>query len=390
MVDAGRVESLFNTAVAAGDVPGLVAMVADGGGPLLQVVSGVREVGKPAAMLLDTLFWLASMTKPLTAVAAMQLVERGQLELDAPASRVIAELGELRVLDGFDAAGQPRLRAPKRPLTLRHLLTHTSGFSQEHFNADVLRYQQVTGALPYTSFRNAALHMPLMFDPGHAWAYGISSDWVGKMIEAASGTALDHYMQRHVLAPLGMRQTTFEPSPAQLAGKAAMHTRRADGGLERINPAAGDAPEFFSGGAGLYGTAPDYLRFVQMILQLGTLDGVRILQPETVRQMCRNQIGDLNCDPLRTTMQAVSQDVAFFPGMPQRWGMNFLINTRHTAEGVSAGSLCWGGIANTFFWIDLQRRLAGVFMTQLMPFFDRRARALFLDFQAAVNAMPLR
>src|SRR5919198_4798160 len=222
------IDTMFRQAVESQKMPGIVAVAATDRGPVYEGAFGTREVGTNAPMTLDTVVWIASMTKAITATAAMQLVERGKLSLDAPASQLAPGLAKAQVLEGFDAAGQPRLRAPKRPITLRHLLTHTAGYGYEIWRTEIARYQQVTNTPGITTCTNAALTTPLLFDPGERWEYGINIDWVGKMVEAVSGQRLDRYFQENIFGPLGMKDTSFKLSPSQRARLASVHQRGAD------------------------------------------------------------------------------------------------------------------------------------------------------------------
>src|SRR5207244_8711525 len=276
--------------VAAGEVPGVVAMAATADGPVYEGVFGVREVGAGPAMTLDSVFRIASMTKAIPSVAALQLVEQGKLALDAPVPDIDPALSRPQVLEGFDAAVQPRLRPAKRPITLRHLLTHTAGFVYEFWNADALRYVEATGTPRVLSGRLAALQRPLAFDPGERWEYGINTDWVGRIVEAVSGKSLETYFREHICGPLGMADTGFVPSPEQHARLAPVHQRQADGSLDAQPLAAPSIPEFYAGGGGLCSTAPDYLAFLRMLLHGGSLNGAQILQPETAAPLQQNQI----------------------------------------------------------------------------------------------------
>ncbi|HJR49612.1 MAG TPA: serine hydrolase domain-containing protein [Gemmatimonadales bacterium] len=389
MADFKSLDSIFSQAVgsqavAAKSIPGVVAVAATDKGVLYEGAFGRREIGKPAPMTLDTVVWIASMTKAITAAAAMQLVERGKLALERPAGEVVPELSAAKVLEGFDAAGKPRLRAPARPITLRHLLTHTAGFSYEIWSPAIARFQQVTGTPGITTCTNAALGTPLLFDPGEKWDYGINIDWAGKMVEAASGQKLDRYLQDHILGPLGMKDTSFKLSPSQRARLSAVHQRGDDGALAAIEFGIPQEPEFHMGGGGLYGTAPDYLTFCRMIMNGGALDGARVLQPGTVDLMAQNHIGPLEVGVLRTAIPPLSRDVELFPGMSKKWGLSFLINTQESPTGRSANSLAWAGLANTYFWIDRTKRVCGVFLSQLLPFHDDAALDLFGRFETAV------
>lgn len=362
-------DTIFRRAVDARSVPGVVAMVATDAGVVYEGAFGAREFGKSAPMTLDTVVWIASMTKAITSTAAMQLVERGKLSLERPASEVVPALAAARVLEGFDASGAPRLRPPKRPITLRHLLTHTSGFSYEIWRPEIVRYQEATGTPGITTCTNAALTTPLLFDPGDRWDYGIGIDWTGKMVETVSGQNLERYFQENIFGPLGMKDTSFKLSPSQRARLSSMH-QRVDGGLTPIEFEIPQQPEFLMGGGGLYGTAGDYLTFAQMIMHGGTLRGAQLLRPETVALMSENQIGALEVGALKTAIPARSHDVELFPGMSKKWGLSFLVTTQPLPTGRAAGSLAWAGLANTYFWIDRTTRVCGVFLSQVLPFFD--------------------
>jgi methyl acetate hydrolase len=375
---------VLSEAVHAHDVPGVVAMAATAEGVMYEGAFGTRELGKDAVMTPDTVVWIASMTKAITAAAAMQLVERGKLRLDSLAADIVPALANVKVLEGFDASGTPQLRAPRRAITLKRLLTHTAGFGYEMFSADIVKYQTATGTPGITTCENAALMTPLLCDPGERWEYGISIDWVGKLVEALSGQMLGDYLQQHLFAPLGMHSTSFKLSPSQRARLASLHVRRPDGALAVFPFEMPQEPQFQMGGGGLYSNAPDYLRFTQMLLHRGTFNGNQVLEPETVHMMAQNHIGDLDCVELQTAAPALSHNANFFPGMPQKWGLSFLINTAPTPQGRSPGSLAWAGLANTFFWIDLAKRVTGVFLTQILPFFDPKAIALFRAYETSV------
>jgi methyl acetate hydrolase len=377
-------DALFSQAVESKKMPGIVAVAATDKGPVYEGAFGTREIGTNAPMTLDTVVWIASMTKAITATAAMQLVERGKLSLDRPAADVVPELATAQVLDGFDGAGQPRRRAPKRPITLKHLLTHTAGFGYEIWRPEIAQYQQVTNTPGITTCTNAALTTPLLFDPGDRWEYGINIDWAGKMVEAAAGQRLDRYFQDNILGPLGMKDTSFKLSPSQRARLSAVHQRDDKGALAPVEFALPEDPEFLMGGGGLYGTAPDYLAFAQMIMRGGSHKGAQVLRRETVDQMAQNHIGPIEIGAMTTAIPPLSNDVELFPGMSKKWGLSFLINTQTASTGRSAGSLAWAGLANTYFWIDRTKQVCGVFLSQLLPFYDHTAIDLFGKFETEV------
>src|SRR3984957_14385937 len=207
MASFAKIDAALSGAAASRTVPGVVAMAADAGGKIYEGAFGVRSLASGTPMTLDTVFRIASMTKAITSVAAMQLVERGRLTLDGPVPAIDPALASPLVLTGFDAAGQPQLRPAKRPITLKHLLTHTAGFCYEQWNPDLERCVAATGMPQMSSGKRAALRMPLMFDPGERWEYGINIDWVGRLVEEASGQSLDAYFAEHITGPLGMKDT---------------------------------------------------------------------------------------------------------------------------------------------------------------------------------------
>lgn len=366
-------------------IPGIVAAAATTDGVIFEGACGRRAVTEPKPMTADTLFRIASMTKAITAAGAMQLVEQGKLSLDQPAREVLPLLGEAKVLVGFDDNG-PVLRPPRTEITLRRLLTHTAGFAYEMWNARIARYVREKQIPPMRSGRLLALTVPLANDPGERWEYGVNIDMVGRMIETVSGLDLETYLQRHVLGPLGMRDTSYVAKPEWAGRMAAVHERKADGGLQVMAdpPGAVERREFFPGGGGLVSTAPDYLRFLRALMNSGELEGARILRPETVAMMGENHMGALNVQPLPTQNPQLSRDVDLMPGTVKKWGLSFLINTEAVPGGRSAGSLAWAGLNNTYFWLDPIAKIAGVFMSQILPFADPVVLEAFDAFERAV------
>ncbi len=377
-------DELLQRAIDAGDAAGVAAMAIDLNGTIYEGAFGKRVRGEDPPMQLDTVVWLASMSKALTSTGAMQLVERGRLDLESPVSRWLPEIAAAQVLEGFDAEGQPRTRPPQRPVALRHLLTHTAGFGYGMYSAATRQYQQVRELPLIATCQNAALRTPLLFDPGERWEYGISTDWLGKVIEATSGQRLGSYLEENVFGPLGMHDTAFRISASMRERLAKVHQRGSDGQLAPIDLEVPQQPELEMGGSGLYGTARNYLQFVRMILQRGRLDGARVLQAETVEMMARNQTGQVRVTPMRTLLPWFSNDLDFFPGLEKHFGFGFQVNAEAAPTGLTAGSLLWSGVANTYFWIDPARGIGGVLTMQVLPFADPRAAALFLDFQTMV------
>jgi len=386
MPELPQVDRVLQTAIDRGEIPGVVAMVATRDGPVYQGAFGRRTLPDGPAMTADSVFWIASMTKAITSAAAMQLVEQGKLSLDEPIAEVLPELAAPQVLEGFDASGEPRLRPATRPITLQHLITHTAGFVYDIWSPEMGRYMEKTGTPGIISCQNAALMLPLVFEPGEKWDYGIGIDWVGKAVERSSGQTLGDYFEEHIFGPIGMRDTGFILTPDRRARLVAMHARSEDGALESIPFELPQEPEFQMGGGGLYGTAADYLAFEQLFLNEGRADGKQVLRPETVSLMAQNAIGGLNVRRLETAVPAYSNDAEFFPGMVKKWGLGFMISTEAIPGGRGAGSLAWAGLGNTYFWIDPAKGIAGVILMQLIPFADSNALALLDGFEKAVYA----
>src|SRR5438876_1232656 len=272
VVASSGVDQVLERAVAQGVAAGVVALATDDQGVIYEGAFGKREIGRDADMTLDTVVWIASMSKAITSVAAMQLVEQGRIGLDEPLSDRLPELAGIQVLEGFDDAGAPRLRPPRRPITLRHLLTHTAGFTYDIWNQDMGRYQQYAAVPGIIECKNLTLQTPLVFDPGERWEYGVNLDWVGKTVEQLSGQSLEAYFKEHIFGPLGMDDT------------------------------------------------------------------------------------------------------------------GFVIRTEVAPTGRSAGSLCWAGLGNTYFWIDPTRRVAGVILTQILPFADAAVLDMYDQFERAIYA----
>jgi CubicO group peptidase (beta-lactamase class C family) len=381
------IDAVLEAAVARGDAAGVVALAGNRDGLLYQGTAGVRAAGTAQAMTADTVFWIASMTKAVTSVAAMMLVEQGRLSLDAPIADLLPALAAPQVLEGFAANGTPRLRPARSTMTLRHLLTHTSGFGYERWSADLQTAHSRLGLRSVPTNWDGLAREPLLFDPGTDWNYSISTDVVGKVIEAASGTTLAEFLQTRICAPLGMADSTFLLTDAQRARLARVHQRQPDGTLLPIDYPVGNGRGFLVGGGGMCGTAADYMRLLRLLLSGGTLDGVRLLAPETVAEMSRNQIGALTVRPLLTISPETSADAEFFPGMVQKWGLGFLINTERTPSGRSPGGLAWAGLGNTYYWMDPTRGVAGVVMTQSLPFADPRVLALLFAFERELYRM---
>ena len=374
------IDAILRHAIEAGDAPGIVAMATDGRATLYEGAFGVQRLGDPAPMTLDSVFWIASMTKAITSVACMQLVEQGRIGLLQPLGALVPKLAHPMVLDGFDPDGQPILRPAKRELTLHDLLTHTSGYAYDMWNPDIIRYVKATGRPALATGLNVAIEMPLASDPGTRWEYGIGIDWAGKVVEAVSGQTLGAYFTEHITGPLGMASTQFgAPSTPLLA---TIHHRDPAGSLRPGSSGRAGRPELESGGGGLFSTGPDYLRFLAMLLQ----GGGAILRPDTVATMARNQIAGLEVARMESALPALSNAVEFFPGMAKGWGYGFLLNTAAGHAGRSAGSLAWGGLPNCYYWLDPASGVAGLVLTQILPFADPAMLGVLDRFEAAIYA----
>ena len=387
---SNRIDRVLRDAVNEKKLPGIAAIVAVEDHVIYQGASGRRDTIKNIPMTVDSIFRIASMTKPITSVAVMQLVESGRVKLDEPAATYLPELSHVQVLEGFDAStGKAKLRPPKTIPTVRQLLSHTSGFAYEFFDPELHGYV-ATGAVPslFQGDDGGFLKAPLLFDPGSRWEYGISTDWLGKLVEKVSGQTLEGYFRQHIFQPLGMTDTFFDVSPEKQARVVAVHQRQEDGSFLELSAEPFKPVRFFSGGGGLYSTASDYLKFARMLLDGGKLGNKRILQSATVDQMSRNQIGDLMLVELRSSVPQFAKDSSRIPGSLDKFGLGFGINTKPVEGGRSRGSLAWAGIYNTFFWIDPPRKTCAVIMMQILPFSADAAISVVEHFERAVYANP--
>jgi len=368
-------------------IPGVVAIVADRAGTLYEGAFGVRDRATGAAMTIDTIFGLASMTKAIASAGAMQMVEQGRLSLDANIADVLPALSAPQVLTGFAADGTPELRPAAGPITLRQLLSHSAGFGYDTWNPEIRRYLAARG-LPRVPTSHAQLaQMPLLSDPGTRWNYSIATDVAGKAVEAIAGQRLDHHLRTSLLDPLGMPDTAVDLTDAQTACLGRVHQRGPDGQFTPIDFIPGDPSRWCIGGGALRGTARDYARFLRMVLNGGTLDGARVLGPAAIAEMSRNQLPHgqfVTC--MRSVVPDRSNDAEFFPGLRKGWSTAFMTNEEPAPTGRPAGSLAWAGIANTYCWADPTTGIAGVFLTQIMPFADADALGLFMAFETEVYA----
>jgi methyl acetate hydrolase len=373
---ASKIDETLRTGIAQRKIPAAVAMAASAHGVVYSGAFGTRDsAGAPVAA--DSIFGIASMTKAITTVAALQLVEQGKVKLDEPVSRHLPQLEKLEVLESFDADGKPRMRPARTAVTLKHLLTHTSGICYDIWDADMFRYTSQAGPVPAVP--------PLMFEPGTRWQYGMGIDWTGRLVEKLSGMSLEDYFQAKILGPLEMKDTSYLLPASKFDRLVATYAKQPDGSLKQNPRVPPPTPKEFNGGGGLFSTTGDYVRFMQMILGKGQGNNkARILQPKTVESMEINQIGSATAGKMKSLRPSLSSDVDIQPGATEKWGLGFLINTTAYNGGRSAGSLAWAGLFNTFYWIDPKRSLCAVLMMQFLPFVDKEAVGLLGDFEHAV------
>lgn len=379
-------DPVLEAAVADGHTPGLVVGVADRNGVVYEGAAGARAVGGGAPMTTDTVFRAFSMTKAVGATAAAIAIEDGRLGLETPVEDVLPEWKDVRLLDGFDEAGDPILRAPKAKATLRHLATHTSGLVYEFWNEAQGAYMAKTDAPTILSGAMAALHSyPLSFEPGAKWDYGTGIDWLGRMIEEATGKRIDAYVTEKILDPAGMTDTGFELRPDMETRLTQAHAATPDGFVpHEIAPPP--RPELYGMGHALYTTGPDYLRFIRMLMNGGEIDGTRVLSKGAVEMFCANQIGDLSVGAMRSTAPPLSADVDFFPEQENKFSLGCLMNTADIPGKRRAGSQSWAGVLNTHYWFDPSAGVAAVIMLQHLPFVDEHCMAIYDAVERAVYA----
>jgi methyl acetate hydrolase len=368
-------EAALADAIGKERIAGAVAMTVNREGVTYAHAAGRRAVDADAPMDADTIVWLASMTKAVVSVAALQQVEQGSLTLDNDLAGLIPEFRDLKVLEGFDSEGAPRLRPARTPVTLRRLLAHTSGFGYAFTSPDLSRYGETLGR-PLLDGSRACHVQPLLFDPGEGWLYGIGIDWAGLAIETATGRRLDAVVEETLLAPLGMTETAFGVPENRAHRRAAIHARLPEGGLTVFPFELPPEPEVIGGGGGLYGTVRDYSRFVRMLLGGGALDGVRVISPGTAALLGAIETGERRAGYIKSALPFMSHDFEPYPDMSTGHGVISMITPEPTAEGRRPGALAWAGLANTYWWADPEAGVGGVLATQLMPFADPEALAL--------------
>jgi len=372
---ANSIDAVLRSGLDQRKIPAIAAVAGTATAITYSGAFGTRDSVSGVPIAPESIFSIASMTKAITSVGAMQLVEQGKLALDEPASKHLPELGALQVLNGFDPSGKAILRPAAKPVTLRQLLTHTSGFAYDIWHEAMFKFASSGGD---------ATHV-LAFEPGTKWQYGPSTLWAGRLVEAVSGMDLEKYLQTNVLGPLGMKDTTFIFPKDKYERLVGGYRRETNGLLAPAARTLPAPPTAYRGDGGLFSTAPDYLQFTQMILKRGVgAGGERVLREKTVALMSANGTGRIPAGRLKTFRPTLSSDVDFHPGHDDRYTLGFLMNPKAVPGARAAGSLAWAGISNTYYWIDPHRSVCGVIMMQFLPFADKEAVGLLNDFQHAV------
>jgi CubicO group peptidase (beta-lactamase class C family) len=375
-----ELDKVIGEAVSNQHAPFLVAMTGNVAGVTWSGAAGERSAGQPAT--LDTVFRIFSMTKAVGSTAAMILMDRGKLSPDATVESIVPEFAELKLLEGFDGKG-PKLRAPRAKATVRHLATHTSGLVYEFWNADMPRYMEATGAPSILSGLKKSMNYPLLFEPGERWDYGIGIDWLGRVVEKVDGRRIDRFCQEEIFDPLRMPDTRFEVEARMASRLASVSMRGEDGKFADFALAPPSNPEFYGMGHALYSTAPDYMRFVRMYLNKGALDGKRILSEAGLQKLLANQIGNTPITARKTAAPAITADLDLFPGRAKSHSMAFMRFDEDIPGMRSAGSQGWAGVLNTHFWFDPKANLAGLLMTQSLPFIEPRFVSTYESFERA-------
>ncbi|MBW0089328.1 beta-lactamase family protein [Pseudonocardia sp. KRD-184] len=381
--DRSAIDQVLQAAVDAGAVPSVAAIAADRNGVIYEGAAGPRAAGSDDPLTVDTHFRIMSMTKMVATTAALQQVEKGALDLDAPIADYCPEFADVQVLDGWDG-DTPRLRAPKSQATVKQLVTHTSGLGYWFWSEDLVRWEAATSTPNVLSGANVIFTAPLLADPGTSYVYGINTDWLGKVVEAAAGTTLDVAIKDGITGPLGMTETAFQLNEGWKDSLTPVHIKGEDGWVDsgiELN----QTPEYFAGGHGLYSTPRDYIKFQQALLGGGEFGGVRILQQATVDQAFTNQIGDLDFPPAIPTADPTATH-EFNAGPGYKWGLGLLLNTQDVPGMRRAYSGAWAGLANTHFWVDPTTGVCGSIYSNFLPFVPPEALELYANYEKALYA----
>lgn len=377
LADSAAIDSYLTSVVRDTRIPGIVALVVDADRVVYTGAFGKQNVGAGVPMAADSIFRIASMTKPVTSVAVMMLVQEGDIGLDEPVAKYLPAFEGKQVIASFNAADKTYTTRPSAgPITIRHLLTHTSGLGYAFSNPTLAA---LIGPEPGAS----AVGLPLLHDPGARWTYGESTRVLGSLVEKVSGQALDDFMAERIFAPLGMNDTFYTVPAAKVGRVVTVHRTTPEGLVETPNPAEINAPVY--GDGGLHSTAADYAKFIQLFLNDGRApNGKRLLSEATVKLMGENHIGAIFVEQQPAAVPALTEPFPLGAGR-DKFGLGFQITGPHSDKlSRSAGSMSWAGIFNTEFWIDPARGVGGVLLMQYLPFYDDAAIATLQGFERRV------
>ncbi len=383
-IDGTAIDQVLRDAVESGGVPHVAAIAADRDAVIYRGSAGPRSAGESDPVTVDSLFRIMSMSKMPCTVAALQQVEQGNLDLDAPVADYCPEFADIQVLTGFDG-DTPQLRAPARQATVKNLVTHTTGLGYWFWSEELVRWESVTGVPNVVAGSRASLTAPMLADPGEAFIYGINIDWLGKVVEAVTGVGLDVAVKEGVTGPLGMEQTTFLMNDDQRPNSTPVHVKDEDGSWVSIGEVLNQSPDYWAGGHGMYGTPSDYIRFERALLRGGELDGTRILQQSTVDAAFTNQIGGLDFPAELPTADPAST-CSFQAGPGFKWGYGLLLNTADIPGMRRAWSGAWAGLCNTHFWVDRATGICASIYSNFLPFVTPEAVKMYNDFEKALYA----
>ncbi len=382
-IDRSAIDQVLQSAVDSGAVPNVAAIAADRNGVIYEGAAGPKAAGGDEPVSTSTHFRIMSMTKMVATAVALQETEKGTLDLDAPIAEYCPEFADVQVLDGWDG-DTPRLRAPATQATVKQLVTHTTGLGYWFFSEDLVKWEAATSTPNVLSGANVVFTAPLLADPGTQYIYGINTDWLGKVVEAAGGRSLDVLVKEGITGPLGMDETAFQLAEGWKDSTTPVHVK-SDGGWIDSGIELNQQPEYFAGGHGLYSTPQDYIKFQRALLGGGELDGVRILKQATVDAAFTNQIGDLDFPPAIPTADPASTH-EFNAGPGYKWGLGLLLNTQDVPGMRRAGSGAWAGLCNTHFWVDPTSGICASIYSNFLPFVPPEALALYADYEKALYA----
>lgn len=379
--DIVKINSYLTEKTTNKQVPGVVAMVANKKDIIYKYVCGINSIGKKNELKIDNIFAIASMTKAVTAVAVMQLFEQGKINLNEPIAKYLPEIGKLKVIDKFNKHDTSYSAIPvKRSMTIHDLLTHTSGIGYPFCDKILAMIEQSGHANKY---HDAYMNFPLLHQPGKKWKYGYSYDVLGTLVEKISGITLDKYFAENIFHPIGMNNTFFNV-PEEKQNRLTNFYRRMNDTLSE-ETSFGKQKASPNGGGGLYSTAEDYTKFLQMFLNEGEFNGRTILKKESILEMTKNQIGNLFIETQVTAMPEWSNDFPTRPGK-DKFGYGFVVTTNIDNDGLKRkpGSFHWGGLFNTYYWVDPQTGISAVILMQVVPFYDRQCMPILEEFEKLV------